>query len=572
VNCRRSDMAPYIYFLTGLLSLPKSADTCLPTLSQLSAELKDFKHWYLLGLWLNVSKDTLDSIEQSHGTKFRRCIEMIQHWMNNSRNPTWGTVHEALRNIGESVLAAKIADKYDIQPSSSSSEEDSMSEQSTRSARKVMSPMSISSANRTVNTSRENLGSEHYKVNSVVEEKSLVPPASEQSSSSSSTKERTTAVVKPKHLQIITREQWRVPTYFALVMTRITKILAQHIPLEDLVSFLRFQCHPLNPEALYVDKHILQHISSVSEVIESLVPEYINYMETGLLEAIVVGFEVEEAQKLLQEYHDRYPHLRQLSDMPDPVSDERLDLTRRKQLRAKCGGDFESARANDVKRIQVSIENTTGIDHRFVTPAQHSEGSLILTFLIPESVSGIFQELCDEDFEILGESGIVELHIDDMIISDIQKYCPQRTRSSTHSTSVPSADQRGATVKGFDSYIKEREEQFTSKEKAQLTHLLNGVPKSRLEEVCTDSFLQQLAPHMTDWRKLAPRFGISHFKAEELTHRYSKINEQKYRTLHLWKQINPETATYGNLVACLLAHAPFHLAEAALMTLTPGKV
>jgi len=199
-------------------------------------------------------------------------------------------------------------------------------------------------------------------------------------------------------------------------MDRITEILEVLVKLQALLRFLRFHCHPLNPEMLYVDRYILHHAHSVSEVMESLVPDYINYMETGFLEAIVESFEVEEAQKLLQEYHDRYPHLRQLSDMPDPVPDERLDLTKRKRLRAKCDGDFESARANDVKRIQISVESAAGIDHQFVTPAQHSEGSLILTFLIPESVSGIFQELCDEDLEILAGSGIVELQINDCII------------------------------------------------------------------------------------------------------------------------------------------------------------
>ena len=496
---------------------------------------------------------------------------MIQHWINNSKTPTWGTVHEALRNIGESILAARLADKYGIQPSSSS-EDSPKSVQSVciTSGELELSLMSMSSV-RMSSTSEENLKSEHSCVGTVVEERSLVPK-SEQSGSSNSVKGRAMAVAKPKHLQSITREQWRVSAYFATVMRRITKILAQHIELEDLVSFLQFQSHPLYPEVLYVDKHILKHSSSVSEVIKSLFPDYINYMETGFLEAIVESFEVEEAQKLLQEYHDRYPHLRQLSDMPDPVPDERLDLTGRKQLRAKCGGDFESARANDVKRVQMSIESAAGIDHRFITPAQHSEGSLILTFLIPESVSGVFQELCDEDLEILAESGIVELQVDEVIISDIQKYCPQTTGSSTHSTSVPSADQAGATVKGFDSYIEHRDEQFTSKEKAQLTHLLNDVPKSRLEEVCTDSFLQQLAPHMTDWRKLAPRFGISDHGAEKLAHCYPDIDEQKYMALQQWKQTAPGTATYGSLVACLLAHAPFHLAEAALMTLTPGKV
>jgi len=90
--------------------------------------------------------------------------------------------------------------------------------------------------------------------------------------------------------------------------------------------------------------------------------------------------------------------------------------------------------------------------------------------------------------------------------------------------------------------------------------------------VCTDLFLQQLAPHMTDWRKLAPRFGISELRAVLLTYDYPDIEEQKCRALYLWKQISPGTATYGSLFACLLAHAPFLLAEAAVKIIIPGKV
>ena len=290
---------------------------------------------------------------------------MIQHWISNTKTPTWETVHEALRNIGENDLAARLADKYNIQPCSSN-QDHSKSKQSKSNTSKETSPTPLSSVVTVHNsTSEDNLKSEH---SSIGDDRSIVP-TSQLSNSSDSIKRST----KSKHLQFITREQQRVCAYFATVMMRISKLLAENVKLEDLVSFLHFHCHPLYPEALYVDRKMLQHLSSVSEVIESLVPEYINYMETGFLEAIVDSFEIKEAQKLLQEYHDRYPHLRQLSDMPDPVPDERLDLTHRKRLRAKCDSDFESTRANDVKRIRLSIESATGIDHRFVTPAQHSE-------------------------------------------------------------------------------------------------------------------------------------------------------------------------------------------------------
>ena len=289
-------------------------------MGQLCAELNDFNNWYLLGLLLNVSKDILDSIDKLHDTKVGKCTEMIQHWISNSDNPSWETVHEALRNISESVLAAKIAKKYHVQSS--------------------------------------RIGGE---VSSV--------PDPEHSGSS---EEISTATVWTSSEPIVRREQWRISTYFCAILDVIIEILESEVKPDKLVRFLRLQCHPLNPEALYIDRQILQPTNSISEIMQSLVPGYINYMDTVLLEAIVDHFEVEEAQRLLQEYHDRYPHLRQLSDMPDPVPDERLDLTRRKRLRAKYDGDFESARARDVKRMRTSIESATGIDHWFVTPAQHN--------------------------------------------------------------------------------------------------------------------------------------------------------------------------------------------------------
>ena len=510
--------------LAGSFLPQKGANTNLLTLRQLSAELSDLENWYLLGLQLSISKDTLDSIERTYNTRVRCCIEMVQHWINNSKNPSWDTIHEALRNIGESVIAERMADKFNIHPSITREE-------------KFPAPSSEHSSNRSEQLSK----------------------------SSSTTKAR-------KQGRLISREQRRIISFFATIMDRITDIIETVVKLEKLLRFLHFHCHLLNPEMPYIDEHILQRTRNVSEVMECLVPEYINYMNTELLEAIIERFECKEAQSLLQEYHNRYPIERLLTDMPNPVSDERLDRTRCKRLRIECNGDivFESARAVDVKRVRTAIEDATGIDHQFVIHVQHNEGSLKLIFLIPESVSCIFHELCDEDLELLAEVGIVELQIDDFVISDIKKYCPQRTESSTQSITAPSADQSGTTAKGFDSYIDQRAEQFTSKEKGQLKDLLESIRKSRMEEVCSDSFLQQLAAHMRDWRKLAPHFGITQHEAEELTFSYPDVDEQRYRALHIWKQINPDNATYNELIACLLGHAPFDLAEAALKMLSPG--
>ena len=509
-------------FTGSLLLLKSSSTSSVPNVTQLSTELRNIENWYLLGLQLNIGKDILDSIEKTHDTRVRRCIEMVQHWISNSKNPTWEAVHEALRNIGESVIAAKIAGKFNIQASITREE-------------KLLELTSEHPSNR----------------------------GEEMSESSSATKVR-------RQGRLISREQRRIISYFAAVMDRITDVIETVVKLEKLLRFLHFHCHLLNPEMHYIEQHILQRTNSVSEVMKCLVPEYINYMNTELLEAIIERFECKEAESLLQEYHNRYPIDRLLTDMPNPISDERLDLTRRKRLQVKCDDDFHSARASDIKKIRTAIESATGLDHQIVTHAQHSEGCLNLIFLIPESVSCIFQELCDEDLELLAEAGTVELQIDDFVISEIKKYSPQRTESSTQNVTAPTAGQSGTTAKGLDTYIDQRAEKFTSKEKGQLKGQLESIPKSRMEEVCSDSFLRQLAAHMRDWRKLAPHFGISEFKAKEVTHCYPDVDQQRYKALYCWKQINSETAKYGNLIACLLTHAPFDLTEAALKMLTPG--
>ena len=490
----------------------------VPTLNQLSAELRDFKKWYLLGLQLNLGTDTLDSIEKAHDSSDRQCIKMVQHWISSSNNPTWRDVHEALRNIGESVIAAEIASKYNIQP----------------------------------------------------REEEFPAQTSEHSSSNSKGMSASSSMIKAlKPVQIISKEQRRVVRYFATVLAKITAVLEAIVKLEKLLRFLCFYSHPLNPEIRYIDQQILRSASSVSEVMESLFPDYINYMNTGLLEDIIESFECKEAQSLLQEYHNCYPINRLLKDMPDPVSDETLDMTRRKRLKAKCDGDFDSVRADGIKKIRTAIESATGIDHRLVTHAQHSEGCFIIIFLVPESVVGVFQELCEEDLEILAKAGILELEIDDFEISNIWKYSLQRARISTQSISVSDAGRIGTAAKGFDNYMDQRAEQFTRKEQNRLKGLLESIPKSKMEELCSDSFLQQLATHMRDWKELAPHFGITQHEAEDLAHHYPSVGEQRYRALCCWKQLSPETAMYKNLIACLLTHAPFDMAEAALL-INPG--
>ena len=64
--------------------------------------------WYMFGCALEVPTTKLDIIEDKAGSN-RYMIAMLQEWMDNKgEKATWEALQEALRNIGNSRLAAKL--------------------------------------------------------------------------------------------------------------------------------------------------------------------------------------------------------------------------------------------------------------------------------------------------------------------------------------------------------------------------------------------------------------------------------------------------------------------------------
>ena len=67
--------------------------------------------WYNLGLGLDISPDSLDTIELDNGQKADRCFRaMLTQWLREHRRPTWSALAEALKSpsVGYSHLAQEI--------------------------------------------------------------------------------------------------------------------------------------------------------------------------------------------------------------------------------------------------------------------------------------------------------------------------------------------------------------------------------------------------------------------------------------------------------------------------------
>ena len=70
--------------------------------------------WYNLGLKLNVSTATLDSIQEDF-TATQHCLrEMLKAWLNTGDNPSWKTLIDALKSplVGASQLTAVLEVQY----------------------------------------------------------------------------------------------------------------------------------------------------------------------------------------------------------------------------------------------------------------------------------------------------------------------------------------------------------------------------------------------------------------------------------------------------------------------------
>ena len=68
--------------------------------------------WYTLGVLLKVSTRTLDRIVISFSDPKRQLREMVMSWLTTNDNPSWKTVTDAVRSMGESQLAKQLEAKY----------------------------------------------------------------------------------------------------------------------------------------------------------------------------------------------------------------------------------------------------------------------------------------------------------------------------------------------------------------------------------------------------------------------------------------------------------------------------
>ena len=76
---------------------------------------------------------------------------------------------------------------------------------------------------------------------------------------------------------------------------------------DDLKKFLHYFCNPASPEQRLVQDEQLYHdLTSTSDILDSLYPDYINTANLLLLQEIVDNFGSQRSKKLLCDYNSQW--------------------------------------------------------------------------------------------------------------------------------------------------------------------------------------------------------------------------------------------------------------------------
>ena len=357
------------------------------------------------------------------------------------------------------------------------------------------------------------------------------------------------------------RESHHLCRDFAIIFPEVANILNTFVHVSELKTFLGNYSHPLHPEQLYIVSKIY---TDAEQVMKSLFPQYINYVHYYLLEDVLVRFQCDRAKEILQQYTEQIVRCKsKLKDLQDPITNREIEQFHGTvKLKEEMKGDASDATVEVIDEIKDALEMATGVNQTVIVYVSHDPGSVLLTFLIPESIVHIFHELNAEDLTILANSGVMKLEVDEVVVGNIQQY-----------TTVKVAADSGEHTKqtGLEYYLQQRATDMTSERYSHLLKMLGSVEPKMLDDDCPEEFLKRFAKDLQDLKKLATYFSIHEWNIEELVCNYPDEDDQKYQALLCWKRAEGSTATYYNLLESLILHGKVDEMEALLHRLGEGN-
>ena len=106
-------------------------------------------------------------------------------------------------------------------------------------------------------------------------------------------------------------------------------------------------------------------------------------------------------------------------------------------MKVTCDGDsnVDTTTVADVERVRHTISRNTGIDENIIVYANQTPGSVIFTFLIPETLVSTLIDLSEDSQRDLADHGILRIEVSGLVI-DLQSLQAETNADiSTYTTS-----------------------------------------------------------------------------------------------------------------------------------------
>ncbi len=235
------------------------------------------------------------------------------------------------------------------------------------------------------------------------------------------------AIIPGSDDQQLSRTYFDLSSDFAAFYFKVVPLLARAVTAVNLKRYLTAFRHP-ESNLPYVDPSLYQYSTSVEEILDKLESErYIHPIQTNLLGKIVRTHGCNESNCLLQEYESKIPKSTPLKRSHNDLTDEETESSSStKKLKVEVSGDSDKYCLEDVEEVQKALEKTTRVDHGVIVYAKHEPGSVILTFIIPESTVEYFTAISKSEKQLsdLAAIGILSIKIGQVTI-DVKAHLLQ---------------------------------------------------------------------------------------------------------------------------------------------------
>ena len=357
----------------------------LPTIQLLLEDLKDLDNCrFVFGVHLRVPVKQLNKIESNRQGELERCkIDMLQYWLDNNVSASWKDVARALEQTDQLVLAATVKRKYLLLTAGECGKRDGACECNIALCCIIVYIIGVTSEELPENTASSG-------------QPSTLPPAP-------STAEEIEAEIKAD--VTVLKELQELENYFYSTTVRIMRRLIQlNCNLSDALVFLNG----------VTGTDDFKSYKDFTQLMQKLQQDYIDIFNISSLQGLVNHFKKKELTKRVEKYEKKMQSFLKKTTV---LSFQHTVASRAESVLSKGKAVLtikipeKMATQRTLKDVEELAREGFEESYKFLVELHAKPGSIIISWVFPEALSGRLEKLAHDNAAIFKDAGVEEVTV-----------------------------------------------------------------------------------------------------------------------------------------------------------------